>query len=200
MWCLLFLCLTESYVAFRVSTSLFLWVNNMSPVRTVFFGERWWWAGLMPGSQGLFSLAKGSCSMCPSALAGIVMQDPVDGPAPPKASSAIFEDEEKSKVCNDEEEERDVATGHNISTSRLSHRGTDVLQSSLPFSFPLPTLSSPALTDAFSFVEQHQPRRFQSSKQANKGNGPGGVSSQLVNMCAQYAGTPASSSPFFHDV
>lgn len=45
--------------------------------------------------------------MCPSALAGIVMQDPVlpnDSPLPPpppKASSAIFEDEEKSKVCKD---------------------------------------------------------------------------------------------------
>lgn len=49
--------------------------------------------------------------MCPSDLAGIIVQDPVlpnDGsppppPPPPKASSAIFEDEEKSKVCKDKE-------------------------------------------------------------------------------------------------
>lgn len=47
--------------------------------------------------------------MCPSDLAGIVVQDPVlpndsPPPPPPKASSAIFEDEEKSKVCKDKEE------------------------------------------------------------------------------------------------
>lgn len=48
--------------------------------------------------------------MCPSALSGIVRQDPVlpndspPPPPPPKPSSAIFEDEEKSKVCKDKEE------------------------------------------------------------------------------------------------
>lgn len=46
------------------------------------------------------------------------------------------------------------------------------------FHFP-PSRLCPVLffIDAVSFVEQHQPRRFKSSKQAHKGNGPGGVSS-----------------------